>query len=129
MIDAIAVARAAVAVVGDVQGERIAGALRDALSPRHAPDTIVALPAIPHTLTGKKLELPVKRILAGTPAGEVATTAHWGDYSQMHGAYAALERWCAANRRKVAGVTWEVYGDWHDDPAQVRTDVYFLLQG
>jgi len=29
----------------------------------------------------------------------------------------------------VAGVTWEVYGDWHDDPAQVRTDVYFLLQG
>jgi len=63
-----------------------------------------------------------------TPAGEVATTAHWGDYSQMHGAYAALERWCAANRRKVAGVTWEVYGDWHDDPAQVRTDVYFLLQ-
>ena len=63
-----------------------------------------------------------------TPAGEVATTAHWGDYSQMHGAYAALERWCAANHRKVAGVTWEVYGDWHDDPAQVRTNVYFLLQ-
>ena len=35
------------------------------LSPRHAPDTIVAVPAIPRTLTGKKLEVPVKRILTG----------------------------------------------------------------
>ena len=44
---------------------RMKGALRAALSPRHAPDTIVAVPAIPRTLTGKKLELPVKRILTG----------------------------------------------------------------
>ena len=53
--------------------KRIAGALRDSLSPRHAPDTIVALPVIPQTLTGKKLELPVKRILTGVPAGEVVS--------------------------------------------------------
>jgi effector-binding domain-containing protein len=62
-----------------------------------------------------------------TPAGEVATTVHWGDYAQMRGAYAALERWCATNQRKPAGISWEVYGDWYDDPAQVRTDIYFLL--
>ena len=49
------------------------GALRDALSPRHVPDTIVAVPAIPRTLTGKKLELPVKRILTGDPAAEVVS--------------------------------------------------------
>ena len=54
--------------------KRIAGGLRNALSPRHVPDTIVALPAIPHTLTGKKLELPVKRILTGVPAAEVVST-------------------------------------------------------
>jgi acetoacetyl-CoA synthetase len=52
---------------------RIAGALRDALSPRHVPDTIVALPVVPQTLTGKKLELPVKRILSGVPAAEVVS--------------------------------------------------------
>ncbi len=57
----------------DLLRARIAGALRDALSPRHAPDTIVALPIIPQTLTGKKLELPVKRILSGVPAGEVVS--------------------------------------------------------
>jgi acetoacetyl-CoA synthetase len=49
----------------------IARALRAALSPRHVPDTIEAVPSIPSTLTGKKLELPVKRILQGAPRDEV----------------------------------------------------------
>jgi len=53
--------------------ERIAGALRTALSPRHAPDAVVAVPAIPRTLTGKKLELPVKRILTGAPVSDVVS--------------------------------------------------------
>ena len=52
---------------------RIANALRTALSPRHAPDAIVAVPAIPRTLTGKKLELPVKRILTGTAVTDVVS--------------------------------------------------------
>jgi acetoacetyl-CoA synthetase len=54
--------------------KRIAGALRDSLSPRHAPDTIVAVPAIPRTMTGKKLEVPVKRILTGAKASDVAAS-------------------------------------------------------
>ena len=52
---------------------RISSALRDGLSPRHKPDDIVAVPAIPRTMTGKKLELPVKKILTGTPVAEVAS--------------------------------------------------------
>ena len=51
----------------------IAGALRSQLSPRHVPDTIRAVPAIPRTLTGKKLEAPVKRMLRGEPAESVAS--------------------------------------------------------
>jgi acetoacetyl-CoA synthetase len=47
--------------------------LRSELSPRHAPDTIRAVPAIPRTLTGKKLEAPVKRILRGEPVDAVAS--------------------------------------------------------
>jgi len=53
--------------------KRLAGALRGALSPRHVPDTVEAVPAIPRTLTGKKLELPVKRILLGVRAQDVAS--------------------------------------------------------
>jgi acetoacetyl-CoA synthetase len=52
---------------------RIAGALRDELSPRHVPDAIVAVPAVPRTFTGKKLEAPVKRILRGARLEEVAS--------------------------------------------------------
>jgi acetoacetyl-CoA synthetase len=57
----------------DALRARIAGALRNSLSPRHVPDTVVALPMIPQTLTGKKLELPVKRILSGVSAAEVVS--------------------------------------------------------
>jgi len=60
-------------VLDDGLRGRIAAALRGALSPRHVPDTVQAVPAIPRTLTGKKLELPVKRILRGDPAERVAS--------------------------------------------------------
>src|SRR4051795_8334107 len=50
---------------------RIARLLRDELSPRHVPDAIVAVPGIPRTLTGKKLETPVKAILQGRPPADV----------------------------------------------------------
>jgi acetoacetyl-CoA synthetase len=57
----------------EARRELIAGMLREHLSPRHVPDAIVAAPAVPRTLTGKKLELPVKRILQGLPLAEVAS--------------------------------------------------------
>lgn len=46
--------------------------LRTALSPRHLPDDIHQVEAIPRTLSGKKLEVPVKRILTGVPVHEAA---------------------------------------------------------
>ena len=51
----------------------IARGLRSQLSPRHVPDLIRAVPSIPRTLTGKKLETPVKRILRGEPVDTVAS--------------------------------------------------------
>jgi len=47
--------------------------LRTSLSPRHIPDTITAVPAIPRNRTGKKLELPVKKILRGAQLDDVAS--------------------------------------------------------
>ncbi|HKO27688.1 MAG TPA: acetoacetate--CoA ligase [Solirubrobacteraceae bacterium] len=61
------------AVVDEDLRGRIARALRGELSPRHVPDTIVSVPAIPRTLTGKKLEAPVKRILLGEASERVAS--------------------------------------------------------
>ncbi|HEY8819464.1 MAG TPA: acetoacetate--CoA ligase [Candidatus Limnocylindrales bacterium] len=51
---------------------RINGAIRAALSQRHLPDEIIVVPAIPRTLTGKKMEVPVKRLFLGRPIAEVA---------------------------------------------------------
>jgi acetoacetyl-CoA synthetase len=50
---------------------KIRQAIREQASPRHVPDEIIAAPAIPHTRTGKKLEIPVKRILQGGDPGQV----------------------------------------------------------
>ncbi|WP_103351364.1 acetoacetate--CoA ligase [Amycolatopsis sp. CA-128772] len=55
----------------DALRRKITAALRGALSPRHVPDAITAVPAIPRNRTGKKLELPVKKLLRGAPVDEV----------------------------------------------------------
>jgi acetoacetyl-CoA synthetase len=46
--------------------------IRTALSPRHLPDAIFAVPDVPRTINGKKLEVPVKKILLGTPLDQAA---------------------------------------------------------
>lgn len=51
---------------------RIVAAIRHDLSPRHLPDEIVVVPEVPHTKTGKKLEVPVKRLLQGANPSDVA---------------------------------------------------------
>lgn len=51
----------------------IRGRIRQDCSPRHVPDEIVAIPEVPRTLSGKVLEVPVKRILMGTPAAQAAS--------------------------------------------------------
>src|SRR5205814_6613066 len=58
---------------------RLSEELRTSLSPRHAPDEIVPVPSIPRTLSGKKLEVPVKRILTGTPPDEAASRGSLSD--------------------------------------------------
>lgn len=55
----------------DALRERIAGAIRTALSPRFVPDDIVPMAEIPRTLSGKKQELPIKKLLLGQPLDKV----------------------------------------------------------
>jgi acetoacetyl-CoA synthetase len=62
------------------------------LSQRHVPDEIVAVPAIPRTLTGKKMEVPVKRLLQGRPLAEVAAAGATADPAALEW----FERWFEA---------------------------------
>jgi acetoacetyl-CoA synthetase len=53
--------------------EAVKRKLRSELSPRHVPDLIAAVPIVPRTLTGKKLETPIKKILLGKAPAEVVS--------------------------------------------------------
>ena len=53
--------------------QAIVAALKRRVSPHHVPNEIVAAPDIPYTLTGKKLEVPVKKRLLGHPMEAVVT--------------------------------------------------------
>ncbi len=60
------------AVLDDALRGKIAGRLRSEYTARHVPDTIIAVPAIPATLTGKKMEVPVRKILLGARPDDAA---------------------------------------------------------
>jgi acetoacetyl-CoA synthetase len=67
------VTSAAGARLDDDLRARLVRALRTELSPRHVPDEIHEVPGVPRTLSGKKLEVPVKRILTGTDPDAAAS--------------------------------------------------------
>jgi acetoacetyl-CoA synthetase len=80
---------------------RINTLLRTKLTARHVPDEIVAAPGVPHTLTGKRLEVPVKKLLTGLPLERAANIAAVDRPEILHW-YAAFasERCNAAARRR-----------------------------
>ncbi|MEU4421850.1 acetoacetate--CoA ligase [Actinoplanes sp. NPDC024001] len=79
------------AELDDALRGRIARELRAALSPRHVPDVAYQVRALPRTLSGKKLEVPVKRILTGTPVDRAAATGALANPDSLH-AFADLAR-------------------------------------
>jgi acetoacetyl-CoA synthetase len=52
--------------------QQIRSTLRKECSPRHVPDEVILVPDIPYTISGKKLEAPVKKILIGRPVEKAA---------------------------------------------------------
>ena len=67
----------------DALRKRIEGRIRDAVSTRVVPDDVIAVKGIPHTRTGKKLEVPVKRILQGDDVSAVAEARSVDDPSLL----------------------------------------------
>jgi acetoacetyl-CoA synthetase len=65
--------------LSDVLRQRLASELRTSLSPRHVPDEIIAVRAIPRTLSGKKIEVPFNRILSGMPPDQAAARGSLAD--------------------------------------------------
>jgi len=79
------------AVLDTTLRRRIATEVRRELSPRHVPDQISSVPAVPRTLNGKKLEVPVKRLLLGASPESVASRDTLANPSALD-AFATLAR-------------------------------------
>lgn len=58
-------------VLDDALAQRVKAVIREALSPRHVPNEVWQVRAVPRTLSGKKMELPVKKLLLGADAAQV----------------------------------------------------------
>ena len=79
------------AVLDDDLRDRIKQVLRTQLSPRHVPDEIIEVPGVPHTLTGKRIEVPVKRLLQGVPTDKAVNPGSVDDVDLLR-FYADLAR-------------------------------------
>jgi effector-binding domain-containing protein len=86
---------------------------------------------VPHVEVGLLTDAaaePGGRVVASTlPGGTVATTTLRGGYDALPAAHQAVHEWCAAQGHRLAGLRWEVYGHWYEDPARVETEVAWLL--
>lgn len=68
---------------------------------------------------------------SATPGGPAVQAVHFGSYRQLGKTHAAIKRWCKDHGHQLAGPSWEIYGhwlpEWNDHPAQIRTDVFYLV--
>ena len=64
---------------------------------------------------------------SSTPEGRVATALHAGPYEHLSQTHTAIQKWCAEHGHALAGIDWEIYGDWNDDPEKLETRVCYLL--
>ena len=100
--------------IDDAARERLVRTIRAELSPRHVPDEIHVVSGLPRTLTGKKLEIPVKRILQGLPVEQAAAVGSIDrpELMQWFADFAALRRREGEQdvRRNVRGAN-STFGD------------------
>jgi acetoacetyl-CoA synthetase len=71
--------------------DRIKRTIRDEVSPRHVPDEIIVAPGVPHTRTGKKLEVPIKKLFQGADPAKVVEKSAVDDPALLDW-YANLKR-------------------------------------
>jgi effector-binding domain-containing protein len=63
-----------------------------------------------------------------TPAGPALMVTHRGPYDGIPRAYEALPAWARERGRALSPLSWEVYGHWTDKPADLQTDIWWLLK-
>jgi effector-binding domain-containing protein len=63
-----------------------------------------------------------------TPAGRAAHARHYGHYEMLSVIHGDIRAWCMSEGLSIAGINWEHYAHWHEEPAERVTDLYYLLR-
>jgi effector-binding domain-containing protein len=75
-----------------------------------------------------KFESVGEVVYSETPPGAAVTVTHVGPYHQLGSSHKAITEWSRQNGHPLTGVCWEIYGDWEEDPAKLRTDLFHLVR-
>jgi effector-binding domain-containing protein len=78
-------------------------------------------------LLGQPCPLTGRVVASALPAGTAAMAVHRGPFGDVGAAHDAVQGWCAAHAHRLSSTRWEIYGPHNDDPAQLWTEVYWLL--
>jgi effector-binding domain-containing protein len=62
------------------------------------------------------------------PGGDVVTAVHRGDYAELGRTNDAVVDFISAHGLARVGPSWEIYGHWREDPSELETEVYYLVQ-
>lgn len=89
-----------------------------------------------HLEIGAEVDAPIAEagelVNSSLPAGEVATTVHFGPYQKLGAAHDAIHAWAKQNGRELLRPCWEVYGhwlpEWNENPSLIRTDIFYRLK-
>jgi effector-binding domain-containing protein len=99
---------------------------------RGCPNVMLYLDDVPTVEVGVWLKVPCElngRVVASTlPSGRVARVLHRGPYDRLGEAYEAVHAEVAARRERTTRTHWEIYGPHRDDPAELETELFWLLE-
>lgn len=76
----------------------------------------------------KKFKRRGNVVCSSIPGGRVVQSIHKGRYDKLMETHLTVQKWCKSNHEILEGPCWEIYGDWNDDPSELKTDVYYLLK-
>jgi effector-binding domain-containing protein len=112
--------------------DEVWGCLRAGGITSGCPNVMLYRDEVPHVEVGVELLRPCPpltgRVEASVlPGGRVASTVHRGPYAALGSAHRAVLDWCDARGQRPSGPRWEVYGPHRADPAELRTEVCYLL--
>lgn len=67
-------------------------------------------------------------VCVAMPAGRAVTTLHRGPYQKLIEAHRRVQAFCKANGHAMAGLEWELYGDWNDDQSKLETLIAYMVK-